>query len=141
MPIEQLILNACALLGSGILILCGSFAILSWREGQPRAASRAILLAVLLPIPFWMAAWIPFPGRLTIAAILLVLTVALLLILLLPFGRTVASALTCPKNGSTSAISCSPVQVCSRARRYSMTITWTTRIKRNSMMPFAANLV
>lgn len=87
MPIAQMILSASAIVGAGILILFGYVAFVSWRERQFRAVSRSLLLGILLPLPFWAAAWIPFPGQVPSAAILLALAIGLPSLMLIPAGN------------------------------------------------------
>jgi ferredoxin len=94
------------LITTGVLLaVCMiSFAIVSFRENEPRAARRAFLLALLLPLPylalgisgvFWQSA----PALLTIVStLLLALTFAAGLVLLLPIGNRLIAEKDTPHN-------------------------------------------
>jgi len=81
-----------------------SFAIVSLRENEPRAASRAFLVALLLPLPFLALGisgvfWQSAPAVLTIvSALLLALTFGAVLALLLPIGNRLIAEKETPQN-------------------------------------------
>ena len=78
------------LLAIGVL-LAGSmllFAIVSIREGEPRAFRRAILAAFLLPLPYVLAGILGLTtDSIAPASVLLAISIVLFLMLLLPFGN------------------------------------------------------
>jgi reductive dehalogenase len=81
-----------------------SFAIVSLRENEPRAAKRAFLLALPLPLPFLILGisgvfWQSAPALLTIvSALLLALTFGTGLVLLLPIGNRLIAEKETPHN-------------------------------------------
>ncbi|MEE8193283.1 MAG: 4Fe-4S dicluster domain-containing protein [Gemmatimonadales bacterium] len=64
-----------------MLALTGAASLL---EREPRAAGRALLLAVLAPLPYAIAALLPQPYGQSVAAALLLLTAVVLLALVIP---------------------------------------------------------
>jgi ferredoxin len=60
-------------------------AVISWREGEPRAARRLLVLGILLPLPYGLAGLLP--GAEIAAAVLILLSAAAVVILLVPVGR------------------------------------------------------
>jgi ferredoxin len=73
----------------GLIIMVAMFwmAIISVREEEPKAARRAALLAVLLPVPFIGAALIPTQFGMIAAAVLTLSVVAAGSVLFLPVGK------------------------------------------------------
>ena len=61
--------------------------LVSFKEREPRAAKRAFLLAVFLPLPYLFIGLTPFPYQSTIALILISLTALSILILALPIRQ------------------------------------------------------
>ena len=64
-----------------LLALTGAASLL---EREPRAAGRALLLAVLAPLPYAIAALLPEPYGESVAAALLLFTAVVLLALVIP---------------------------------------------------------
>jgi len=75
------------LVGSGLLISMMLFGAISLREAEPRAARVALVLAILLPLPYWAVGILQFPGRSFTAAALLVLPVIVLIAIVVPLGK------------------------------------------------------
>jgi ferredoxin len=75
---------ACAATGVLVALLFAVMAIVSRAEREPRAARIALLLTVVLPLPYLAAGLLSFPGRTVAAGTLLVLPAAAAAILLLP---------------------------------------------------------
>ncbi len=75
-------------IGLGILFLlgCTYAAVVSYREGEPRATRVLLLLAILLPAPFLAAGFGTFHGHTLLGAILVVTVVAAAVALLIPTG-------------------------------------------------------
>lgn len=87
-PVLNMVLRALVLLaGFGLLALMMLFGVISLREGETRAARLAFLLAILLPLPYWAAGALQFPGQSWVAALLLALPVLALLAVVFPAGR------------------------------------------------------
>ena len=81
-----------------------SFAIVSLKENEPRAARRAFLVALLLPLPYLALGisgilWQSTPAMLTlVSALLLALTFGTGLALLLPIGNRLIAEKDTPHN-------------------------------------------
>ena len=77
------------LLAAGLLFLAGFafFGLTSWREGEPRAARLALILAVVSSLPFLLAVLLPLPGRLALLAAVVLAALVGLILFLLPIGR------------------------------------------------------
>ncbi len=82
------LLNA-ATVGIGALILLGlTYAtIASLRENEPRAAGRASVLAIVLPLPYLLVGLVNFRYQTSVAVALVLLTAAVALVLIIPVGR------------------------------------------------------
>ncbi|NIS64687.1 MAG: 4Fe-4S dicluster domain-containing protein [Gemmatimonadales bacterium] len=82
------LLNA-ATVGIGALILLGlTYAtIASLRENEPRAAGRASVLAIVLPLPYLLVGLVNFRYQTPVAVALVLLTAAVALVLIIPVGR------------------------------------------------------
>ncbi|MCP4425473.1 MAG: 4Fe-4S dicluster domain-containing protein [Chloroflexi bacterium] len=72
------------LIGLGWAVFMLYFALVSWREREPRAMKRALVMASLLPLPYVVAAWW---GGTAVASILVALTILFGVILILPTGN------------------------------------------------------
>ena len=48
--------------GTAVSLSMLIFALVSWREEEPRATKRAALLAALLPLPYLAAGWLDRPN-------------------------------------------------------------------------------
>jgi len=71
----------------GLFLGLAFFAITSWREGERRAARRAAWLALLLPLPYLLAAFFPFAAQRWVQIALLALCYGGLGFLLIPLGN------------------------------------------------------
>ena len=93
MDLTSALFLATILLGLRIAGFFVYFAVVSYRENEPRAARRAALLALLVPLPYFAAGiagtLTPAPPTvLTIAAAtLLLITIAAAIVLVLPVGN------------------------------------------------------
>jgi ferredoxin len=71
-----------------LLVLALAWAgIVSWREGEPRAAGVFLVAAVTLPVPYLVVGLVAFEGRVPSAVALLGLTTLVLVVLVVPTGR------------------------------------------------------
>ena len=77
-----LLMSGCAL---GMLY----FAWVSHREEEPYAARRALVLALLLPIPYLALPLLGDPWQTVVAGLLLALTALAAVVLLLPIGNSI----------------------------------------------------
>jgi ferredoxin len=80
-----------------VAVLVGA-AIVSHFEREPRATGVFLLLAVLLPLPYFAATFLEFRGQAAIAVGLLVIPVACVLVLLLPIGKKTVLDDTTPRS-------------------------------------------
>ena len=71
----------------GIFFSMGAFAIVSWREEEPRATKVAALMAILLPLPFLIAGLVDLRWQTAVSPTLITLTAATIIILFLPIGN------------------------------------------------------
>lgn len=79
---------AVGIIGLLFLILVLWAGLVSWREGEARAAGRLILLAFLVPVPFFWVAYLPGQVGPGVAWLFLVVTGLVAPVLLVPFrGR------------------------------------------------------
>jgi len=85
MPIIAFITIA---IGCFLFLLMLYFSVVSWREEEPRAARRALALALLLPVPYIAAGLIDFSLQTTVCFLLVGVTLLVLIILLLPIGNS-----------------------------------------------------
>jgi len=76
------------LLAGMIFIFFLVYTIQSILEHEQRAALRALILAILLPLPYAFFAFVSFSGQQTILTILIAMTVLTGIYLLFPFHRT-----------------------------------------------------
>ncbi len=83
-----------ALALAGLLLLLGfaAFVVVSLKEREARAAGISFALAVVLPAPLVVASGLPEPLRGGVFAGLLLLGAALLVVWLLPIGRSLAGS-------------------------------------------------
>ena len=72
--------------GAAAFVWLGFSAFVSWREGEPRAAGRLALLAVLLPVPYLAVVLLPGSAGTFTGAVILALTLAAVALLLVPTG-------------------------------------------------------
>ncbi len=77
------------LLGCGLLVLLGlgAFAAVSQREGEPRAARIALVLAIGGALPFFLATLLPLSARWAVLGIAAAAVLAAAILFLLPLGR------------------------------------------------------
>ena len=72
--------------GSILFVWLGFSAFVSWREGEPRAAGRLLLLTLLLPLPYLAVVLLPGSAGTTTGTIILVLTLVGAATVLVPTG-------------------------------------------------------
>jgi reductive dehalogenase len=63
------------------------FCVLSVREAERTAARRSLLMALLVPVPYLVLAWLPLPGQVVAGWTLAAITVLFPLVLAVPTGR------------------------------------------------------
>jgi len=79
---------ALTVYGSAFFLLFLWVNIISRLEAENTAAGRSLLMAILVPLPYLLVAWIAFPGREVAGWILLALPLAAGLLLLIPTGKS-----------------------------------------------------
>ncbi len=82
-PLDLLTLGV----GAALFVFLVYAAVASQREGESRAAVLFSLLAVGMPLPYLLAAWLRFPGDTAVAVLLLAAAALGFLVGLLPLGR------------------------------------------------------
>ncbi|TFH41411.1 MAG: 4Fe-4S dicluster domain-containing protein [Lysobacterales bacterium] len=86
-PIMRLLV---IVVGLGAFMLFAGFAIISWREHERRAAGRALLLAIMAPLPYLLAGLLPIPFQFQLNLGLILMTLIGSAILFMPFGQRAA---------------------------------------------------
>lgn len=89
MPFPQMPLSALisTVVGCTIFLFMLYFALVSRQEEEPLATKRALMVAVLLPIPYLTAGLIDFELRAVVCLALLSITALVPIFLLLPLGN------------------------------------------------------
>ncbi len=75
------------LAGAGLFLFFVYSAVVSWREREPVAAKHFFITAILILIPFFLTAFIPFTGKVFVFSLLMAGWTAGILIFLLPNGK------------------------------------------------------
>ncbi len=65
------------------------FAFVSWKEEEPLALKRVLLLAFLLPLPYFLAGSVPFKGQWAVCILLIGIPLIILILFLLPIGNKI----------------------------------------------------
>jgi reductive dehalogenase len=82
-----MVISLALAIGALLFLVLAWTGVASLREREPRAAGRALLLAVVAPLPFAGAAFLPLPYGEPVAATLLLLTAVAVLALVIPTPR------------------------------------------------------
>ena len=72
--------------GAALFVWLGFSSFVSWREGEPRAAGRLLLLTLLLPLPYLAVVLLPGSAGATTGTVILALTLAAAAVVLVPTG-------------------------------------------------------
>ncbi|MBK5097628.1 MAG: 4Fe-4S dicluster domain-containing protein [Gemmatimonadetes bacterium] len=72
--------------GAALFVWLGFSAFVSWREGEPRAAGRLLLLTLLLPVPYLAVVLLPGSAGATTGTVILTLTLFAAAFVLIPTG-------------------------------------------------------
>ena len=72
--------------GATLFVWLGFSSFVSWREGEPRAAGRLLLLTLLLPVPYLAVVLLPGSAGATTGIVILTLTLAAAAIVLIPIS-------------------------------------------------------
>lgn len=81
-------LSAIVILIGIILFLCILYSsIVLFREHERRASLRAIILSLLIPLPYFLIGLVSFPYQQVLSFILLLITAAVILLLVIPMGK------------------------------------------------------
>ena len=78
--------------GAALFVWLGFSSFVSWREGEPRAAGRLLLLTLLLPFPYLAVVLLPGSSGTTTGIVILALTLAAAAIVLVPTARAPGGA-------------------------------------------------
>lgn len=78
---------ALTFFGSSLFLLLLWVHVVSRQEREGIAARRSLGLAFLMPLPYLILAWVPFPGREVAGIILMGLSLAGAILLLIPTGK------------------------------------------------------
>jgi len=76
------------LLGCVVFLFMLYFAIVSWREEEPLAFKRALLLTFILPLPYFIVGLNDFESQSILCIVLLVITLLIPLFFLFPIGNS-----------------------------------------------------
>jgi ferredoxin len=72
--------------GAALFVWLGFSSFVSWREGEPRAAGRLLLLTLLVPLPYLAVVLLPGSAGATTGTVMLALTLAAAAVVLVPTG-------------------------------------------------------